>query len=219
MVGGSAVVAWRSRDLILTWTCRMVVPFAGSFARCHFNYVRRRSPVTLSRRKFNSLRRIARPTRGSRRVTSLNLSRPWGGNLMRWPGAVFQRSAMRDCPAVAPGGRGSTGPDVLLPGRWGCSGWSAGREGLQLGDRGGNLPRPMGIALRAVAGGRCGPDGRRWRTGAGGAGPAGPPAAGQPRRAGSGHLPVGPGRHNQRRPTLGCSFLENGPGQATFSGR
>jgi hypothetical protein len=140
MVGGSAVVAWRSRDLILTWTCRMVVPFAGSFARCHFNYVRRRSPVTLSRRKFNSLRRIARPTRGSRRVTSLNLSRPWGGNLMRLPGAVFQRSAMRDCPAVAPGGRGSTGPDVLLPGRWGCSGWSAGREGLQLGDRGGNLP-------------------------------------------------------------------------------
>jgi len=29
MVGGSAAAAWRRRDWILTWTCCMVVPFAG----------------------------------------------------------------------------------------------------------------------------------------------------------------------------------------------
>ena len=32
-------------------------------------------------------------------------------------GAGFQRPAVPGCPAVAPGGRGSTGPGVLLPGR------------------------------------------------------------------------------------------------------
>jgi hypothetical protein len=46
------------------------------------------------------------------------------------------------CPAVAPGGRGSTGPGVLLPGRGGCSGWSAGREGLQAGGCDGDVPGP-----------------------------------------------------------------------------
>jgi hypothetical protein len=46
------------------------------------------------------------------------------------------------CPAVAPGGRGSTSPGVLLPGRSGCSGWSAGREGLQAGGRDGDLRGP-----------------------------------------------------------------------------
>ena len=49
---------------------------------------------------------------------------------------------MPGCPAVAPGGRGSTSPGVLLPGRSGCSGWSAGRKGLQAGGRDGDLRGP-----------------------------------------------------------------------------
>lgn len=44
--------------------------------------------------------------------------------------------------AIAPGGRGSTAPGVLLPCSQGCSGWSARREGLQAGDRGGDLAGP-----------------------------------------------------------------------------
>lgn len=48
-------------DLDLSHRC----PFAGSCARCHFTYERRRSPVTLSRRKFNGLRRIAMLTRAA----------------------------------------------------------------------------------------------------------------------------------------------------------
>jgi hypothetical protein len=46
------------------------------------------------------------------------------------------------CPAVAPGGRGSTALVFLLPGRRVCSGWLAGREGLQAGDRGGDVRGP-----------------------------------------------------------------------------
>ena len=45
-------------------------------------------------------------------------------------------------PAVAPGGRGSTGPRVLLPGGRDGSGWSAGGEGLQAADRSGDLGGP-----------------------------------------------------------------------------
>jgi hypothetical protein len=56
MVGGSAGVVWSSRDLTLIRTCRMVVPFAGLCARCHFNDERRRSPVTPGGRKCNGLR-------------------------------------------------------------------------------------------------------------------------------------------------------------------
>jgi hypothetical protein len=50
--------------------------------------------------------------------------------------------AMGSGPAVAPGVRGSTGPWVSFLGGRGGSGWSAGGEGLQAGDRGGDLDRP-----------------------------------------------------------------------------
>jgi len=40
------------------------------------------------------------------------------GGLMWWLAAVFQRLAVPDGPAVAPGERSSTGPGVSFPGHW-----------------------------------------------------------------------------------------------------
>jgi hypothetical protein len=67
-----------------------------------------------------------------------------------WPfeavaGRCFQRPGMAGVPAAAPGGRGSTGPWVFRGSRDG-SGWLAGGEGLQAGDRGSDLrgPGPAG---------------------------------------------------------------------------
>ena len=67
---------------------------------------------------------------------------------MWWPEALGWRvillgRVVPGCPAVAPGGRGSTAPGVspffvAVAG----SGWSAGWEGLQAGDRGGELAGP-----------------------------------------------------------------------------
>jgi len=56
--------------------------------------------------------------------------------------ADFQRVAVPGCPAVAPGGRGSTGPGFVLSGVGAVCGWSAGCEGLQAGDRGGQHAGP-----------------------------------------------------------------------------
>ena len=83
-------------------------------------------------------------------------------------GCCFQRLAVPGFPAVAPGGRGSTGPGVVLPGRRGGSGWSAGGVGLQAGDRGGELagPGPGGGEAQPQRGGRRGRGARRRRTGA-----------------------------------------------------
>ena len=57
-------------------------------------------------------------------------------------GGRFQRPAVAGFPAVAPGGRGSTGPGVVLPDRRDSSGWLAGGEGLHAGDRCGELAGP-----------------------------------------------------------------------------
>ena len=54
----------------------------------------------------------------------------------------FQCRVAPSCQAVAPGKRGSTGPGVFPPGRGGGSGWSAGRQGLRAGHRGGYLAGP-----------------------------------------------------------------------------
>ena len=54
----------------------------------------------------------------------------------------FQCRVAPSCQAVAPGKRGSTGPGVFPPGRGGGSGWSAGRQGLGAGHRGGYLAGP-----------------------------------------------------------------------------
>ena len=52
-------------------------------------------------------------------------------------GVICLVRAMPGCPAIAPGGRGSTGSwCCFLPGRRDGFGWSACREGLQAGDRG-----------------------------------------------------------------------------------
>ncbi len=53
--------------------------------------------------------------------------------------AVFRPVAVPGCPVIAPGGRGSTGPGFVLPGRRVVSCWSAGGVSLQAGDRGGQL--------------------------------------------------------------------------------
>ena len=71
-------------------------------------------------------------------------------------------------PAVARVGGGPTGPGVLLPGRRDCSGWSAGRQGLEAGDGGCDLAGP-GPALReaqpqpVAAAGEPSGDGERRR--------------------------------------------------------
>src|ERR1700733_3741545 len=49
---------------------------------------------------------------------------------------------MAGVPAVAPGGRGSTGPRVSFPDGRGSSSWSARCQVLQSGDRGGDLDGP-----------------------------------------------------------------------------
>jgi hypothetical protein len=55
----------------------------------------------------------------------------------------FSASDRALLPGCRAGWAGFHGPWwFLLPGRSGCSGWSAGREGLQAGDRGGDLPGP-----------------------------------------------------------------------------
>ena len=63
-----------------------------------------------------------------------------------WPeaaaGRCFQRAVEPGGPAVAPGGRGSTSPRVSFLVAGLVSGWSAGGEGLQPGDRGSYLPGP-----------------------------------------------------------------------------
>ena len=59
--------------------------------------------------------------------------------------------AVPGCPAVASGGRGSTGPGVLLPWSWRRSGWSAGRDGLKAGDGGGDVGGPGPVFGEAQA--------------------------------------------------------------------
>ena len=84
--------------------------------------------------------RIASATQS--REVSLDLSPAGDAGLSGSAGCVFRVRAVASCPAVAPAGGGSTGPGVAPSYRSDGSGWSAGREGLQPGDGGGDLVGP-----------------------------------------------------------------------------
>src|SRR5690348_7567174 len=55
---------------------------------------------------------------------------------------IFRVQAVTGSPAVAPAAGVPRAPGCSFPGRSDGSGWSAGREGLQAGDRGGDLAGP-----------------------------------------------------------------------------
>jgi len=80
-------------------------------------------------------------------LPSLDLSRAWRSGLSDSAEGDFRVLAVAGCPAVASAGEGSTGPGCCPSCRSGCSGWSAGRDGLQPGNRGGD-PRGPGPVLR-----------------------------------------------------------------------
>ena len=101
---------------------------------------------------------------------SLNLSPVGHAGLSGSAGVIFPVRAMAGCRAVA-GLAGFHGPRWwLLPCRRGGSGWSAGREGLQAGDRGGDLAGPGPVPgepqpqAAAAAGRRPATENRRSRS-------------------------------------------------------
>jgi len=101
-------------------------------------------------------------------------------------------------PAVALGGRGSAGPGVLLPGRRGRSGWSAGRKALQpgdcSGDAGGPGPAPGEAQPQApTAGGQAADHGEQAQPEPFGLPPAG--GAGQGEHLGPGQPGANLGAH------------------------